>query len=86
MILLMLFVALVFLPGAAAAQPVDDRLFATDGQVNACVLSGNTLYIGGTFGRVGPATGSGVPVESASGNPFGTYSKVAGGGIYAAVP
>ena len=48
---------------SGSAQVVDPNLPGTDGQVNAAVLSGNTLYLGGTFTRVGPAVGSGVPLD-----------------------
>src|SRR6266581_7754783 len=42
---------------AAEAQVVRNDFDVTNGVVNATVLSGNTLYIGGQFSRVGPATG-----------------------------
>lgn len=37
-----------------------DRTDVTDGTINAIVRSGNTIYIGGQFSRVGPRTGPGV--------------------------
>jgi trimeric autotransporter adhesin len=38
------------------------RTYVTDGTVNAVVRSGETIYIGGQFSRVGPRTGPGVEV------------------------
>ena len=78
--------ALLAYHGAPAAQGIHTGLHATDGQVNAAVLSGNTLYIGGTFTRVAPATGHGVPVSVATGSPPAAFAKVAGGAVYAATP
>ncbi|HEX7516836.1 MAG TPA: hypothetical protein VF345_06060 [Chthoniobacterales bacterium] len=37
-----------------------NNTYVTDGGVNAVVRSGNTIYIGGLFNRVGPRTGPGV--------------------------
>src|SRR5687767_15995156 len=71
---------------SGSAQVVDEELFATDGQVNAAVVSGNTLYVGGTFRRVGTAVGSGVPIHSGTGDVSGAFPKVAGGGVFAVVP
>lgn len=58
---------------AAPAPPVPDvvytglpstplRTYVADGTVNAIVRSGDTVYIGGQFSRVGPRTGPGVEV------------------------
>jgi hypothetical protein len=38
------------------------RTYVTDGTVNAIVRSGDAIYIGGQFSRVGPRTGPGVEV------------------------
>ena len=46
--------------------------------MNASALSGNTLYIGGTFTQVGPATGSFVPLDAGTGAPLSGFPKVAG--------
>src|SRR5207249_5646506 len=52
--------------------------------VSAEVLSGNTLYIGGSFTHVGPATGGFVPVDTATALPSSGFPKVAGT-VYATV-
>ena len=44
----------------ADSQP--DRTFVTNGNVQAVVRAGDTIYIGGQFNRVGPRTGPGVEV------------------------
>ena len=59
----------LWLPLALAGLP--DTLvpgaYVTDGIVNAIVIDGATTYIGGTFTRLGPATGGGVPFAAGSG-------------------
>ena len=44
--------------GRAGAQVLDPDFWVVDNDVNAAVLSGNTLYLGGNFSTVGPRTGS----------------------------
>jgi trimeric autotransporter adhesin len=53
--------------GPAAAQAVNTDFAVTDGSVEAIAKSGNTLYIGGTFTRVGPATGGAAPLSVSTG-------------------
>ena len=62
----------------ARAQVVRQGFYATNGSVITAVLSGNTLYIGGWFTRVGPATGGGLPIDGSSGSPISGFPKVAG--------
>src|SRR5436309_487649 len=64
--------------GAANAQVIRQDFYVTDGTVHAVALSGNTLYIGGEFGRVGPSTGGGIPIDKASGTPASGFPKVLG--------
>lgn len=45
-----------------AQQPMPDRTFVTNGNVQAIVRAGEVIYIGGQFDRVGPRTGPGVEV------------------------
>ena len=60
---------LIGLAGApcARAQTVREDFYITNGTVNAQVLAGDTLYIGGSFTTVGPVTGAGVPLDAATG-------------------
>ena len=51
----------------ALAQLVRQDLYVVDGWVNAFAESGGTLYIGGNFMQVGPATGGGGPIAPATG-------------------
>ena len=64
--------------GSAFAQAIDTTPWVTNGDVNAVVRSGNTLYIGGGFTRVGPVTGGGVPIDATSGVPESGFPKVDG--------
>ncbi len=61
------------------------ELYSTDGYVNAIAKSGNTLYIGGRFTRVTPASGCGVPLDATSGQPLSAplVVKEAWGGVFA---
>jgi len=54
---------------AARAQGTHD-IWTTDGAVYAMARSGNTLYIGGYFGRVGPTTGSALLYDPTSAQPL----------------
>jgi Domain of unknown function (DUF5122) beta-propeller len=78
----MLFLALVAAwTGAgrvARAQTIRDDFYVTNGTVNTAVLSGNTLYIGGYFTQVGPATGHGVPIDATTGLAVSGFPKVNG--------
>lgn len=65
-------------PSNVSAQTIREDLYVTDGQVNACVLAGNTLYIGGIFTTVGPPTGSWVPIDAATGLAASGFPRVDG--------
>jgi putative cell wall-binding protein len=67
-------------PAPSSAHPVDEDLEAwtTDNRVEAIVTEGDTIYIGGQFTKVGPYTGRGVPVDTASGLPLPVYPKFNG--------
>jgi hypothetical protein len=61
------------------AQAVSQNLWAANGPVNAVVRSGNTIYIGGGFTRLGPATGGGVPIDAVTASFPANFPKIAGG-------
>jgi photosystem II stability/assembly factor-like uncharacterized protein len=46
---------------------VDQRMPIVDGTVDALALSGDTLFVGGSFMHVGQATGGAVPFDSTTG-------------------
>lgn len=60
------------------AQVVRPDFYITDGTVKATALSGNTLYIAGTFNNVDPGTGGGVPIDSTTGVPVSGFPRVGG--------
>jgi hypothetical protein len=68
-------VAAVLVGGRAAAQQVDPELWITDGPVYAVAESNGTVYIGGLFTRVAPATGGGAALDATSGEPVPSFSS-----------
>jgi len=58
-------------------NPVNS-LFVTNGTVSTVVSNANTVYIGGAFTAVGPFTGSGVPIDSSTGNALATFPRFNG--------
>jgi len=70
--------------GAAATTPAAPAV--VNGVVYATAVAGDgTTYLGGAFTRVGPSTGSGVPVDAATGLPLPSFPKVLGMGVYRAL-
>ncbi len=65
-----LLILMTLWASAASAQVLRDDLWVTNGGVYASTVVGNTLYLGGDFSRVGPATGGLMPVHATSGNPL----------------
>lgn len=62
----------------ANAQSLDPTLWVTDGQVQATAVGDGRLYIGGTFGYVGPRTGGFALLEAATGTFAGRPPEVNG--------
>jgi trimeric autotransporter adhesin len=54
--------------------------------VNAIVRIGDRAYIGGSFSRIGPRSGSGVVLDARSGTRDARWPTVAGGSVSAAIP
>src|SRR5437870_7482034 len=69
---------LLWSAGVGLAQTVDTTLWVADGTVNSVVRDGGTVYIGGDFSQVGPATGAGVAIDASTGVAKQPYPKVTG--------
>lgn len=67
-------------PGRAHAQSSTPReeTWVTDGAVRAIACTQDTVYIGGPFTYVARNTGSGVPIDAATGQPVDPFPKVDG--------
>ncbi len=63
---------------ASAQQPVQDNLWITNENVRTSVIAGDTLYLGGDFTHVGPATGHAVSIDATSGAVDASFPKTNG--------
>lgn len=77
-VLLFIAIGLLFGNVPAASQVVDPTLWATNGPVHAIAHDGNTIYVGGDFTYVGLATGEGLVLSAATGQPIQPFPKVSG--------
>ena len=75
--------ALTLLNIVSFAQTLDTRFPVTNGQVNACVVSGNTIYIGGNFTLVGSSTRNNIAAIDASTGTVTTWNPNANGVVNA---
>ena len=70
------------MPGIAqAASTADaplDNAYVPNGQVDAVVHSGGLTYIGGEFTTVAPYMGSGIPIDSLTGQAAATFPRANG--------
>jgi len=62
-----------------------EETWVTNGAVRSIVRTPDTVYIGGDFTYVGPSTGGGVPLDTATGALIYTFPKV-DGTVHACVP
>jgi hypothetical protein len=65
-------------PSMTAQATFTDGGVRTNGLVRSTVLSGNTLYIGGQFTQVGPASGGWLPIDATTGVLVSGFPKVGG--------
>lgn len=79
------FLAPLLLAGVAMGQDVRTAFPVPDGPVHALARHGDTLYVGGDFSRLGPATGHGVVVDAATGEREARSPPI-DGAVLASVP
>ena len=72
-------------PAKAAPAPIPDETWVTNGTVYAVAQAGGRIYLGGAFSRVGPNTGFGVRLDTATGA-WATGLPKVNGPVYVAVP
>ncbi len=56
--------SLLLMAVPVSAQSIRDDLWVTNGFVYTNTILGSTMYIGGQFTRIGPATGNFMPVDA----------------------
>ena len=69
------------LPQPPPARPLPNPAFVTDGAVNALARSGDTIYLGGDFTRIGPPTGGGTVLDPGNGLRASRFPDVRGTGF-----
>ena len=70
-----------------AAAPVASALCGPDGEVNATVVSGGIIYLGGSFTTISCPTGSGLMLDPATGGkPSGGDWPIIAGSVDVAIP
>src|SRR5262245_62824589 len=65
-------------PRLMEAQSLRGDLYSVNGNVNAVAVSGNILYVAGSFSQVGPVTGGMALVDEATGQLVPSPPKVLG--------
>ncbi len=80
-----LLLGLFAITRSAHAQSPRPDFPLTDGVVYASAVAGNTLYIGGNFAWVGPATGGFVAVDASTGARTANWPRT-DGAVYASAP
>lgn len=70
--------------GVITSQTADSSLYITDGGVNACVIAGDTMYIGGGFKTLLPYSGYGIAIPVNDSNYDHGMPKV-NGPVYAVI-
>lgn len=87
-LLLAVLTATLAATGTARAMTLSptprEKTWTTDGCVYSIARTTDTIYIGGHFSYVGPFTGTGVPLDTATGKPASAFSMV-DGSIHACV-
>src|SRR5690242_20711347 len=63
---------------AALPQAADTTFWMADGGVRAMVRAGGTIYIGGEFRMLAPATGCGAPLSRLTSDLVRPFPKVRG--------
>lgn len=72
-------------PGGSGASRRVAPLWLVNDQVDAVVVSGHTLYMGGRFTQIAPHTGPLLAFSASSGAPAAAFPRVADGAVYAIV-
>ena len=63
---------------AQLPDTANQKIWVTNGTVEAIAIAEGTIYIGGNFSYVGPNTGQGIPIGAGTGSVIYPYPKVDG--------
>jgi len=86
LVIAVMALAALNIPSARAQSSAPrEEMWVTNGSVGAIVTTTDTVYIGGVFTYVGPATGGGIPIDVSTAAPASEFPKV-NGWIFACVP
>jgi hypothetical protein len=69
---------LLLMPPDATAQVLREDLWVANGTVDVVAASDNTIYLGGGFDRIAPATGEAVAIDTQTGAVAQPYPMVSG--------
>lgn len=76
---------LLLFPFLAQGQTFDQQFWGTNGKVNSLVKEGNSLYVGGSFDYIGPATGHTAILDPAT-NDIVSGFPVVNGSVESIIP
>ncbi|MGA7161809.1 MAG: T9SS type A sorting domain-containing protein [Bacteroidota bacterium] len=83
---LLLPTLLIAIEQVSFSQVLQKNFYSTDGFVNAIAVSGDTVFIGGTFAYVGPSTGNAANIDASTGTVNTNFPAASGGDVYAVAP
>ena len=75
---------LLWSPTESAAAGLDTSLYVTNGTIYDIAVNGETVYIAGDFTRVGPVSGGGAGLDTATGDRIAGFPEI-NGSVYTVI-